>query len=85
MTSQPIDCSLHDHIEVACLHGYEVELISRDGVRSRGVARDTKTREGREFLLLADANGDFEVALHELQSLRVLTPGAQFSRLDFAK
>ncbi|MBT8136597.1 MAG: Rho-binding antiterminator [Gammaproteobacteria bacterium] len=78
-----IDCSLHDHIEVVCLHGYEVELVTRDGTRSRGVARDTKTSEGKEFLLLAGAKGEFEVALHELQSLQVLTPGARFSVLEF--
>lgn len=48
----PIDCGLYDYLELACLHRYEITLSLVGGASAAGVAIDTKTENGEEFLIV---------------------------------
>ncbi|GAB3025445.1 Rho-binding antiterminator [Bowmanella dokdonensis] len=78
----PIDCGLHDHIEVACLYGYHLELQMHDGDRQTGTAVTTRTEQGREFLVLQGEDGKIEVDLAGVSQIRALTDNRYFQVLD---
>ena len=78
-----ISCELHDHIEVACLFGYELDVTLVDGSHVRGRASTTKTALGSESLVLENRSGKCDIPLHEILTISVLTPGARFQELQF--
>lgn len=81
----PIDCALHDHIEVACLHGYEICVTLRNGSQVAGKAVTTSTLPDKtEVLELFVSETPTRIVLNDLQRMEVLTPGAKFKHLDFA-
>lgn len=81
---QPIDCTLHDHLEIACTYGYILDVKRRDGRLQQGRAIDTRTAPGGiEYLVLATDSGRTEVAMHEITFVTVRTPGACFQELNF--
>lgn len=80
----PIDCTIHDHLEVACLFAYSLEVRTRDGGKLTGRAADTRTvAGGQEFLVLATESGETDISMHEIAEVTVLTPGARFRHLTF--
>ena len=85
MTSQtPIACDLHDHLEVACLYRYDLEVHLRDGTQVSGQAVTTRTDADKtEYLVLETAAGRYEVAMPDLARIDVTTPSARFTTLEF--
>ncbi len=80
----PIDCALHDHIELACLYRYGLAIHLRDGGRVTGQATTTRTdADKREYLVLTRGGIRLDVPLHEISAIDVLTPGARFASLTF--
>lgn len=82
---QPLSCDIYDYVEIACMRRYDVrlELISGDVVA--GIACDTRvTSDKTECLVIESADGEHEVALHEVARMRVETPDATFTTVDFA-
>lgn len=77
-----ISCDLHDHIEVACLFGYELDVTMVDGSNVRGRARTTKTALGAESLVIETRSGERDLLLYEVVTISVLTPGARFQKLQ---
>ena len=56
---KPIDCGLYDHLEIAIMRGSQVELVyfpegKQDAVTVNTQLKNTRTREGEEFVQLAD-------------------------------
>ena len=85
MTEHLISCDLHDHIEVACMYGYQVRLILKDQSIVEGKAKDILTgAQKREYLLLETEAGSQQIELISLEKLLVLTPSAQFSEVVFS-
>ena len=80
---QPVDCGLYDHLEVACMHGYEVSLALRNGKTDQGVAITVGARREGEFLTLATDQTKKEYRLDELRSLRVLSYPRSFDEISF--
>ena len=80
---QPVDCGLYDHLEVACLHGYEVSLALRNDETDQGVAITVGARREGEFLTLATDKNKKEYRLDELSSLRVLSYPRSFDEISF--
>ena len=79
----PISCELHDFIEIACLYGYRVRLVLKDGSVLEGKALDTETSgEKREYLVI-DNGGRVSVELNRLVKLEALTQGAVFKSIRF--
>ena len=80
----PIDCRLHDHIEIACLHRYRLRLRLQGGRILTGVATDTETTtEKAEYLWLDTAAGADRVRLDEIVQLEPLEEGAVFGAVRF--
>ncbi|MDT8406145.1 MAG: Rho-binding antiterminator [Methylococcales bacterium] len=80
MNTPVIDCHLHDYLEVACVYRYQVRVTLKNGRTLTGTACDLVSEQGQEFLLL---DSQTRVALLELTTLDVLTPGAQFETVRF--
>ena len=81
-TPTPIACDLHDHIEVACLYRYELEVHLQDGTTVTGKALTTRTLADKtEQLLLGTVADPTSVPLHDIRRIDVTTPGARFSSL----
>lgn len=84
-TYRPLDCDLYDYLELACLHGYrlQIELVEGAGFVAR--ALDTRTAPSKEeFLLLQTEDGQREVRLDQLRAITPLDPGARFGRVELA-
>lgn len=82
---QPLDCDLHDFLEIACLHGYrlQVELLEGQGFVAR--ALDTRTAPSKEeFLVLQGDTGRKEIRLDRLLAITPLDAGASFGRIELA-
>lgn len=81
-TSKIIDCAVHDYIEVACLYAYELELRMLDGQQNQGKAITTRTQAGREWLVLQGEQGQFEVELNQVRSIKALTANRYFTEIE---
>ena len=82
--SNPIDCTLHDHLEITCLFHYDIRLTMKDGTSVEGRAVTTHTLGDKtELLELASVDGTQQVVMNEISYLEVLTPGARFAAVDF--
>ncbi len=72
---RPIECDLHDVLEIACLHHALLQVELRDGSRFAARARTTvSTADKEEFLLLDAPDGERGVRLDQLHA--VATVGA---------
>ncbi|MEO8215523.1 MAG: Rho-binding antiterminator [Acidobacteriota bacterium] len=70
---EPVSCDYHDELEAAAMHKQEVELeFDAQGVRQRQRVRvaDVFTRDGGEFVKLESDNGQMELRLDEIVSMR---------------
>lgn len=81
---RPIDCRLHDHVEIACLRRYRVRIRTADDRIVAGTALDTETTaEKAEYLVVATAAGRERLRLDEIVQLEPLVAGAQFGVVRF--
>ncbi len=72
---QPLECDLHDVLEIACLHHALLQVELRDGSRFVARARTTEsTADKEEFLLLDAPDGERRIRLDQLHA--VATVGA---------
>ena len=80
----PIDCTLHDHLEIACLYRYDLRVVFQDGTSVEGCAVNTATLPDKtEVLQLIVETVPVNVPMHTLATIEVLTPNAQFQTLNF--
>ncbi|MET0777207.1 Rho-binding antiterminator [Pseudomonas sp. UMAB-40] len=81
---QPLNCDLHDYLEIACLHGYRLDVELNDGSRLVAKALTTRTSSDKEeFLCLETADGPREIRLDQLLAVTPLDANAQFGRVVF--
>lgn len=80
----PISCHLYDHLELACVKRYQLELRLRDASLCRGIAVDLliQSREEQLRLQLTDASKRL-IALIDIVDVRVLDEAPRFSYLNF--
>ncbi len=84
-TYRPLDCDLYDYLELACLHGYRLQIELVEGASFVARALDTRTAPNKEeFLLLQTEDGQREVRLDQLRAITPLDPGARFGRVELA-
>ncbi|MCY1545427.1 Modulator of Rho-dependent transcription termination (ROF) [compost metagenome] len=82
---QPLNCDLHDYLEIACMHGYRLKVELVDGQVFQADALTTRTSaEKEEFLCLKDSDGPQEVRLDQLLAITPLGTGASFGRVVLA-
>lgn len=84
-TYRPLDCDLYDYLELACLHGYRLQIELVEGPSFVARALDTRTAPSKEeFLLLQTEDGQREVRLDQLRAITPLDPDARFGRVELA-
>lgn len=82
---QPLNCDLHDYLEIACLHHYDLQIEMIDGQGFAAKALTTRTAASKEeFLVLRNDDGQFEVRLDQLLAITPLGPNASFGRIELA-
>ncbi len=67
--AEVIKCALYDHFEMACIRRCEVLLELKDGETISGIARDLKSKNSAEFLLLVTDDGEHRVNLMHIDVL----------------
>jgi len=82
MEKDVISCELHDFVEVACMYGYQLRLIQKDGVGIEGKAIDIVSADGRELLVI-DNGARQQIDLTTLAKMQVLTVNAKFNEVVF--
>ncbi len=91
---KPLDCHQHDHLELACMHGYLIELQLVDGQCIRCTPLTTVTKADKtEWLRVQPVSEQqgvtpvemLEIRLDNLSKMIVLTPKAQFSEIAFTR
>lgn len=82
---RPLNCDLHDYLEIACMHGYrlQIELLEGPGFAARALTTRTAPSK-EEFLVLHKDTGQFEVRLDQLLAITPLDANASFGRIELA-
>ena len=82
---RPLNCDLYDYLEIACMHGYRLQVELVEGQSFAAKALDTRTAPSKEeFLVLQTDAGPQEVRLDRLLAITPLDPGASFGRVELA-
>ncbi|WP_369414625.1 Rho-binding antiterminator [Photobacterium atrarenae] len=83
-TYQPIDCSLYDYFELACLYHYRVSLLLKDSRTLEGQCIDTQvTPDKSEWLLLNVSPSErISIRLDQIRRMTAITPGARLSTIE---
>ncbi len=80
--TKPISCDLHDYLEIACMYKYFVRVELKDKQTLEGKAIDVVAAEGHEYLIIEN-DQRHNIELTRLVKLKVLTPNAKFSEVNF--
>jgi Rho-binding antiterminator len=82
---QPLDCDLHDYLEIACMHHYQLRVELIDGSYFDAKALTTRTSaQKEEFFCVQKAEGQQEIRLDKLLAITPLNENASFARIVFA-
>ena len=82
----PIDCDLHDYLEIACMYHYWLHIELTDGTCFDAKALTTCTTvEKEEFLVVEQSENQQKIRLDCLSAITALTPGATFSTVSFQR
>ncbi|MBJ9514975.1 Rho-binding antiterminator [Citrobacter portucalensis] len=82
----PIDCDLHDYLEIACMYHYWLRIELTDGACFDAKALTTCTTvEKEEFLVVEQSENQQKIRLDCLSAITALTPGATFSTVSFQR
>ncbi|WP_230326327.1 Rho-binding antiterminator [Citrobacter sp. Res13-Sevr-PEB04-36] len=81
----PVDCDLHDYLEIACLYRYMLRIELTDGTVFDARAVTTRTTiEKEEYLVVERQANSQNIRLDCLSAITALTAGAKFSTVLFA-
>ncbi|HGY3717444.1 TPA: Rho-binding antiterminator [Citrobacter gillenii] len=81
----PVDCDLHDYLEIACLYRYMLRIELTDGTVFDARAVTTRTTiEKEEYLVVERQASSQNIRLDYLSAITALTAGAKFSTVLFA-
>ena len=84
-TYRPLNCDLHDYLEIACMRGYRLLVEPLEGPSFEARALDTRTTASKEeFLVLQTNAGRHEVRLDHLRAITPLDSNATFNRIELA-
>lgn len=82
---QPLNCDLHDYLEIACLRGYQLDIELVDGQRLMARAVTTRTSSDKEeFLLIEQQGAQQEIRLDQLLAITPQDANAEFDRVVLA-
>jgi Rho-binding antiterminator len=83
-TYQPLNCDLHDYLEIACMYHYRLNIEINDGEGFVATALTTRTTSSKEeFLVLQNGDHQFEIRLDKLRAITPLDSNASFGCITF--
>lgn len=87
-TYQPLDCDLHDYLEIACLKGYRLNIVLVDGSEFVARAVNTRASNKEEFLIVERASDQglpelCEIRLDRIRRISPVDGQAEFGVVDF--
>ena len=83
---QPLNCDLHDFLEIACMRSYLLELELVDGQRLVARALTTRTSATKEEFLAVEQNGtERQIRLDQLAAMTPSNASAEFGRIVFTE
>jgi Rho-binding antiterminator len=77
-----ISCHRHDYIEIACLYRLRLRLRLRSGAAIEGVAVDTGSRKGREWMRVETEAGTRDLDLEDLKEIEATVDNPHFQRIE---
>ncbi|MFB9886313.1 Rho-binding antiterminator [Balneatrix alpica] len=81
-TYQPLDCDLHDYLEIACLFHYQLLIELTDGSRLQALPLTTRTASDQcEYLEVETAQGRQSLRLDQLLAITPVAEQARFGRI----
>lgn len=81
---QPLNCDLHDFLEIACMRGYLLDVDLIDGQRLIARAVTTRTSDTKEEFMVFEQDGrQWELRLDQLAAITPLDDNADFGRIAF--
>lgn len=86
---QPLDCDLHDYLEIACLKGYQLNMVLTDGATFVAKALTTKTEANKEEFLVVETSSEeggvnrCEIRLDRIRRIAPVDSHADFGVVDF--
>ncbi|WP_433897971.1 Rho-binding antiterminator [Pseudomonas sp. PSE1(2024)] len=82
---QPLNCDLHDYLEIACLRGYQLDIELIDGQQLMARAVTTRTSSDKEeFLVIEQQGAQQEIRLDQLLAITPLEANVEFGRVVLA-
>ncbi|HIP81235.1 MAG TPA: hypothetical protein EYH16_02345 [Leucothrix mucor] len=73
MPYKPIQCAHYDHIEIACMRSYLLDITLQSGkIISNARARDTHIVNHEEFLIVDVNDEQQEIRLDKIKTITVL-------------
>ncbi|MDM9652731.1 Rho-binding antiterminator [Pseudomonas sp. CW003PS] len=78
---QPLACDLYDHLEIACMHRYQLAIELVDGSHLLGQALTTQTTAKEEFLLIRTSDGEQRLRMDRLLAITPQEANASFGRV----
>lgn len=82
---QPLNCDLHDYLEIACLRGYQLDIELIDGQQLMARAVTTRTSSDKEeFLVIEQQGAQQEIRLDQLLAITPQETNAEFGRVVLA-
>lgn len=82
---QPLNCDLHDYLEIACMQAYPLRVELVDGREFPAQALTTRTAPSKEeFLHVRGLEGEWEIRLDHLLAITPLSERTLFGRVELA-
>lgn len=81
MPYQPIQCHIHDFIEIACMRHYTLDVELLTGEILRGIAETTRSFEQIEYLVLSNEKQQQEVPLDKIRKFTTIDKEAEFNTI----
>lgn len=81
MPYEPIQCHIYDHIEIACMRGYTLEIELNSGEKLQGIAKTTKIINKEEFLVITTPQNQSEIRLDKINTITVLDDNTEFKTI----
>lgn len=79
-----INCEQHDHVEVACMFNYPVQLFMKSGEVIEGIALDTThNNKKRECIKINQEGSDLLVVLDDITKMEVCVENPHFKEVSF--
>ncbi len=80
---EPIDCGHYDYLELACVEGYLLDVITQSGTR-QGKALTLRTKTDGEYLIIALGDDQSEsIRLDQIQRVVVRSEPRKFAERTF--